>query len=182
MRITNTDSPEGAHDFGEHCPCSGCRAVRWARRRAFGWASLAGVILIPIGLIIGHETQNAFLPLLAVAITWLIYRWRKPKTEILEPLVMDPASESVGNPTPEVDVMAMADEILAEDEKIGADLEAQLKEINAMSAEDRALFEWLMALPEEHKQIVDACAARGIRVTPDNFDEILERLGKAKAQ
>lgn len=189
MRITVTDSANGPHEFGDYCPCSGCRAVRWAMRRAAGWGLLAFLVFISITVVVSTSTnrgdETAIPALAAFGLPFVIYFWRKPRIEVLKSRSAEAREGTGGNGRSEAnipsvgDLRAMTEKILAEDKEIMAGLQDQMNEIAALTPEELAWVEWHVSLPEAHKQIVDGCVARGIRVTPDNFDKVLARIEAA---
>lgn len=76
---------------------------------------------------------------------------------------------------------AKAAAMMAETEQLLEDGAAQMAEFNSCTPEEQAWMNWHIGLSAEHKDIVDLCAERGIKATPENFDEILAKLVKATA-
>lgn len=81
---------------------------------------------------------------------------------------------------PALDVLeARAAAMMGETEQLLKDGAAQMAEFNSCTPEEQAWMNWHIGLSAEHKDIVDLCAERGIKATPENFDEILVKLAKA---
>ena len=57
----------------------------------------------------------------------------------------------------------------------------RIDEDSALNSEEMAWLEWFIDLPEAHKELVEACDHRGIRVTAENFAEILKRFDNGLA-
>ena len=74
------------------------------------------------------------------------------------------------------DFQALASGIEAEQSQLNAQSDDLIAQLSALSPEEVAWAEWFSQIPENHKKIVEMCSEKGIRVTPDNFVQVLAAL------
>ena len=79
------------------------------------------------------------------------------------------------SPNPE-DAFKRVDELVRHTEKLLAQGEAIVGQLNSLTPEDAEWVDWFGGLSEDHKRLVEMCAEKGVVVTPDNIDALLNFL------
>ena len=76
------------------------------------------------------------------------------------------------------DPMAITDPMLGETNELADELGSIATDLSELSSEEQAWVEWFKGLPEDHKEFVELCDSSGIKVTPENLDEMLKAFSK----
>ena len=88
-------------------------------------------------------------------------------------------SQTNTNNSNSTDIQSLVKASLDESDKILAEFDDSFAQIQDLSEEELAWTDWFMSLPEEHKKLVEISGYKGIKVTPDNFDSVLEKTANA---